>query len=162
MVALVRRMVLVSSVREPVISPLVQGLQLRVYRQIPRSVTGIEEAGRTQDFYEFVVRRAKLFAGTAGGFHAIARGEREPQLLFRTHDETEQERLGGHIVLETCVGCHMQPGIFSVNSYSRFAGRQITNPQLLPATDPAYERRSVAGWKRQQFNWGVLQGLLSQ
>jgi hypothetical protein len=161
MVALVRRMILVSDEVEPIASPLVQSIQLRVYRQIGPWADSREEAEGRQDFYEFELRRAALFANQAGGLRAIEKGERELQLLFRTARETEQEEFGGHVVLETCITCHQSPGIFSVNSYNRFTGRQIVNPQLLPTHNPGDVRRQAVDWKRRQFDWGFLDALLA-
>lgn len=160
MVALVRRMVLISNDAELIVSPLVQGVQLRVYRKIPEHVLHAGEAKDTQAFHEFVLRRKKLFSGESGGLHAVREDEREPQLLFATHDPSEQERLAGPVALTTCVACHSPPGIFSVNSYSRFVGRQLTDPELRPSQDPASSRQAVVEWKREQFNWGFLKALL--
>jgi hypothetical protein len=161
MVALVRRMILVSDEVDPIASPLVQSVQLRVYRQIGHPTASLAEDKNKQDFYEFVLRRAALFANPAGGLHAIEKDERELQLLSSTHNETEQEELGGHVVLETCITCHNSPGIFSVNSYNRFNGRQIVNPQLLPAHQPGDVRRQAVDWKRRRLDWGFLDALLA-
>ena len=35
------------------------------------------------------------------------------------------------------------------------------NPQLLPADAPDYQRAAALEWKKRQFDWGLLRGLLA-
>jgi hypothetical protein len=71
--------------------------------------------------------------------------------------------LEGPVALATCARCHVSDGIFSVNSYGRRLAEPpgTLNPQLLPAGGlGSDERAATVAWKQQQFNWGLLRGLL--
>ena len=82
--ALVRRMLLIDERGMVVPSPLTENIQLRVLQE------------RDQRFFEFRLRRTRLFAGEAGGLQAIAPGD----LAFLTFsskgiDSFESRRPGG-------------------------------------------------------------------
>ena len=82
-VALVRRALLVTSTFEVVASPLVETVQVRVYRRVPpwtpetmmRAGLVTDEVRSSQAFFEFVVSRRLLFAGRSGGLRATAPGD---------------------------------------------------------------------------------------
>jgi len=146
MVALVRRMMLVSDKIEPIAAPLIESVQLRVYRKIPPAV-----GERAQDFYEIDLRRAKLFATEAGGLRPLGKDEKEPNLLGMPTK---------FITVKSCLQCHSGDGIFSVQSYTRGFAAPPVNPQLPPAVYPDASQNDVAEWKTGQFDWGLLTGLL--
>jgi hypothetical protein len=65
------------------------------------------------------------------------------------------------VTLKTCVDCHSAPGIFSVNSYTRFLSFSPTSqrPADLTPLDIKRETTETIYWKQRQFDWGLLQGL---
>jgi hypothetical protein len=66
-------------------------------------------------------------------------------------------------VLESCRTCHAAPGIYSVNVYAGiFAGLFRPNPMEPPQlfnSDANREIDASINWKREQYSWGLLQGL---
>jgi hypothetical protein len=164
-VALVRRMVVIDERLEPVPTPITQSVQLRVYKKVggEDSYT-LESIGTRQSVHDFVMRRGDLLAGRAGGLHAMARDEREYR---QSHDPRvaeiarAREHRVGPVVLATCRRCHQSDGVFSVLSYNQMLDpNRSGNPQLLPAVDPDSQRTSAVQWKKRQFDWGLLRGLL--
>jgi len=146
-VALVRRMILVSDKIEPVATPLIESVQMRVYRKVPATYEDHDV-----DFYEIVLRRVNLFAGQAGGLHALEKNEKEPNLL--------NMGVGRATTEQSCYICHSASGIFSVKSYTRDLAPMLPNPQLPPETYPDAAQSAVVYWKKRQFDWGLLTGLL--
>jgi hypothetical protein len=69
------------------------------------------------------------------------------------------------VTLNTCMQCHPGPGLFSVNSYTRFLSFFSESPQrpanLMPL-DSHREILETIDWKQRQFDWGLLQGLWNQ
>jgi hypothetical protein len=165
-VALVRRMLLIDAKLEPVPTPITQQVQFRVYQRVGGSGNLPERSafiGRQIPF-ELVMRREPLLHGQAGGLHAVTAEETEYQLAAIPTDGPRAALLRGPVVLLTCARCHYGDGIFSVNSYKRFFAEETdtSNPQLLPATDPVHEGAAAVAWKVQQFDWGLLRGLLER
>jgi cytochrome c553 len=168
MVALLRRMVVIDEQLELVPTPITQALQLRVYRNVGDREHPYTAANFTtqQSVHDFVMRRRDLLEWRAGGLHAVTRDEREfrratwpgVDALAKTRKQRE-----GHVVLSTCARCHGSDGIFSVHSYTRMLSgpQRDPEPQLLPADDPDYQRAAAVEWKKQQFDWGLLRGLLA-
>jgi hypothetical protein len=70
------------------------------------------------------------------------------------------------VTLDTCTQCHRGPGLFSVNSYTRFLSFFSETPQQSPANltplDFHREVLETIDWKQRQFDWGLLQGLWMQ
>ena len=65
-------------------------------------------------------------------------------------------------VLESCRTCHAAPGIYSVTVYAGlFHPRSIDPPQLFNF-DANREMDASINWKREQYSWGLLQGLWNQ
>jgi len=61
----------------------------------------------------------------------------------------------------SCARCHGRDGIFSVNTYNRLnSGHTVDNQQLLPASAVDNQLNATVDWKRDQFNWGLLRGML--
>jgi len=66
------------------------------------------------------------------------------------------------VTLNTCMQCHSAPGLFSVNSYTRFLSFFSESPQRpanLTPLDSNREIENTISWKQRQFDWGLLQGL---
>jgi hypothetical protein len=162
-VALVRQMAAINEKIEPVMTPITQSVQFRVFRKIsagPYRDTRSEFAD-SQLVFEFAMRRRDLLAGKAGGLHQVAPDEAEYQLIGGLHG-TRAVQLRGSVVMSTCARCHSGNGIFSINSFTRAIGSRTVNPQLLPADNADYQGVSAMYWKKQQFDWGLLRGLLEQ
>jgi hypothetical protein len=70
--------------------------------------------------------------------------------------------LRGPVVFSTCHRCHSADGIFSVNSYGRPMSIPpgTPNPQLSSWTYAYQQDAATVEWKKEQFNWGLLRGLL--
>ena len=68
-------------------------------------------------------------------------------------------------VLQSCRTCHGGRGIYSVNVYAGiFAGlfRHSIEPPQLFSLDTKRETDAAIDWKREQYSWGLLQGLWNQ
>lgn len=159
-VALVRQMAVVNAALEPAATPITQSLQFRVYRKVDADGYRSLESkfADSQAVFEFAMRRRDLLAGRSGGLHQVTPDETEYQPLNKLNG-TRAERLRGLAVLSTCTRCHNANGIFAVNSYTRMFDREMANPQLLPADDPDNQALTTIGWKKHQFDWGLMRGL---
>jgi hypothetical protein len=163
-VALVRRMMVIDENLDPVVTPITQKIQFRVYRKLKSTTQATGDARdffhQTQSAHEIVLRRKALLAGTDGGLHPVSADEKENQALLVPMDRHSRSYFTGPVVLRTCATCHNAEGIFSVRSYLGMFDHNSANPQLLPANQPEYQGLATANWKKTQFNWGMLQGLL--
>ncbi|MEO8064051.1 MAG: hypothetical protein ABI821_15045 [Pseudomonadota bacterium] len=163
--ALVRRMIVLDDGLKPVPTEITQQIQFRVYRKFGLLTGGHATRASfpaSQAVSEFVMQRRQLLAGRTGGLRAVGPEEHGYQLQNVPMGGTRAERLRGDVVLTSCGRCHGREGIFSVNSYGgQMSMRAIENPQLLPVGDAAQQLIATADWKRQQFNYGVLRGLLA-
>jgi hypothetical protein len=190
--ALVRQMMLMDDQGKIRPTRIIENVQLRVFLDVPRT----EDLAREQrnasdsflllrkkqmtknDFYEFQLRRKDLFAGKAGGLHAIKSEEqvfgqysvadedifeKRPEDLNRRQPEDGRER--GQSLAPTenlrsshsCNACHGQgPGIHGVLSYGR-----VHPPELVESTRRDQEEVAM-DWKLHRFGWGILQGLLEK
>lgn len=158
-VALVRQMMLIDQEGELAATPLIESVQLRIFAKLDK-----------QEFYEFNLSRAALFANKAGGLRPVSRDEKDfrTQLLVHTYDEFERpdiEDLEKHMGqnMRSCLGCHDQPGIFSVTSY--VGGNYPRTRYYLPHLSPGRgqeQARLAAQKKREQYSWGLLRGLWEQ
>lgn len=171
-VALVRQMALFDDHGTLIPAPITESVQIRVYRSITAGQINRFESedfqklfARTgQDFYEFRLSRALLFAGTAGGLRATARDERE--FSVRADDPFEPEaknlfplRLQTQPVFVQCAVCHTAGGINSVESRSAlFKPNPI--PGDLPSGVPTHwwQYDQTIEWKAKRYDWGVLNG----
>jgi hypothetical protein len=188
-VALVRRALLVTSPPRVVPTALTESVQLRVYLKIPDLTlqTLNDAAGLDRDsnhrvrslqfFHEFRLSRALLFAGRAGGLHAVGSHERDFKTGFRAHmdDDLEipvtvdsrsidarQDR-----IKETCIGCHNLPGVYSFNSYFSYVqgdyrGADTGRHAALSENPPAHVLGSTAQWKQTRPDWAALRTLLAE
>jgi hypothetical protein len=171
--ALVRRMVLFDNQGKLVVSPVIESVQIRVYREItharPRDFTGgLTTMARNsgQDFFEIRVSRPLQFSGKQGGLRATAYDETEPA-TFQTQgfDEIDgppgmSNRPSFSPVMQRCVDCHSGGGITSFNSLDSLLkpNRRQTDPQDA-AYGPDYFSESAAlWWKENRYDWGLLNG----
>jgi hypothetical protein len=165
-VALLRKMAVINDKLEPVMTPITQSVQFRVFRKVSADEYRDWRAGfaDSQHVFEVTMRRRDLLAGRSGGLHQVAPEEAEYQLIGGLHGPRAVQ-LRGSVVLSTCARCHSANGIFSVNTYTgglRSVSRRTINPQLLPADNADYQGRATMEWKMQQFEWGLLRGLLER
>ena len=177
-VALVRRALLVDRSGAIVASPIVEQVQLRVYREIrPMTVEEFEMAHMIdrglfaragQEFEEFSVSRAALFARQAGGLRLMAAGDGF-FLTFSSHgvDPFEmpqtivQEPASAQFV---CKDCHGAPGVYSFNSFLpfRLLAPGSATPARLSEIPLADSERTAIAWTEQRAEWRTLQPLLRQ
>jgi hypothetical protein len=164
MVAMVRRMLAVERSVKVHVTPITEQVQLRVYRRIPKE-TGedhLRADSSEQDVYELLLNREKLLAGQPG-LRAVGPDDlAEP--FFERHEganpfEGVRRPLTPMMLqLKTCIECHLKPGIRSVRSMERGLLRQHGEGFRTYAWD--VEMNYTVTAKREQFNWGLLQGLL--
>ncbi len=130
-VALVRQMMLFDNQGNLVVSPMIQSVQIRVYREITTARARDFSAGPAgtarnsgQDFFEIRLSRPLLFSRKQGGLKATTRDEMEPP-TFQTigfdliESSTQRpDKLNERFepTMQTCLHCHSGGGIRSFNS----------------------------------------------
>ncbi|HVD93725.1 MAG TPA: hypothetical protein VNC21_15620, partial [Vicinamibacterales bacterium] len=172
-VALVRRALLVTSAFDLAASPVTESVQVRVYRQVPpwspanltkAMMMGSDAARSWQSFHEFVVSRARLFAGQSGGLRAIDGASTDFLTGFSTHgvDGFEQGYAPhpGPASLTWCSGCHFAPGVYSFNTFAQSFASDATPPGRLAAMPVPDVLASAVAWKQKRADWVLLQRLL--
>ena len=147
-VALMRRMLLVNSRDELVVTHVTQSLQMRVYAKDPKQATAGEL--ENQDFFEFKLSTGGFFANQ-GGLLAHDRQQAEAPMKF----EEQSMFLRG-----ACNDCHGKIGIHSVNTYTHSFGPPRSTPWFEPATQE-YQDRYTLEWKKRDYSWGLLQGFFA-
>jgi len=168
--ALVREMLVID--RQGKIRPtrVIESVQFRVYREIPRGdpahPEGFDDLEGKQDFSEFRFTRRDLFSGKAGGLHAV--GPREEEINFLVppqpddpFEERPPVRPGATRILGVCSGCHRRPGIHSVEAYRR-GFVPLPRPPLLGEYDRAQQEHAALLRKWENYSWGLLQGLMER
>jgi hypothetical protein len=147
--ALVRELVLIDSQGNFRPTNIVESVQIRVHRIVPREIpqtfSGRTETRAEMDASEFKLSRSKLFAGESGGLRPVLPGETE-FALFASHGIDWESRIS----LTACSSCHFGPGIYSVRSRSG---------DIVPSSDPNHEANETKRWKVNRYDWGLLQGL---
>jgi hypothetical protein len=166
--ALVRQMLLIDNEGQIVSTRMTESVQLRVFRVIP-ALKAERESSRDQDFYEFTRSRSLLFANNTGGLRPLTSNDKDfhTQLLVHPYDEFElppNDAPFDHRLLQTrqgCLGCHDRPGIYGFRSYTggAFPRGQYYLPDLQANDDAESEGVLSAKQKREQYSWGLLQGL---
>jgi hypothetical protein len=176
--AIVRRMLAIDADGNIQPTRIVESIQLRRYLAIapPTMVMVTNHNGGVsakfippQNFYEFQMSRRQnsalrevakdekdfLFIHFLGlGIDPFERKSSEPQVPDSSTFKSA--------VLESCRTCHSAPGIYSVNVYAGiFHHRSIDPPQLFNF-DANREMDASINWKREQYSWGLLQGLWHQ
>lgn len=166
--ALVRRMCLIDSDGDIQLSPLIESIQLRRYFKIERAFGDPRVSMHTnivQQFFEFQLDRrdeANLHAvGTNDmGFPFVQFMGKGIDPFEGEYEKPMDSRKFGQRLTKTCFTCHEDPGIYSVLSYTGFfpaPGQQ--HPADLTPIDPSLSGRDAISLKRDQYSWGLLQGL---
>jgi hypothetical protein len=171
--ALVRQMLLVDDEGRIATTRVTESVQLRVFRTVPELVpegARPRDATAGQDFYEFTRGRGRLFAGKTGGLRPLGPDDKDfhTQLLALPHDEFESsghnidfERASMRPTTQSCLGCHDRPGVFAFRIYTGgvFPHGRFHLPDLEANHDADTEGELTAMRKREQYSWGLLQGL---
>lgn len=158
--ALVRQMMTIDTSGQLRPTRLTQMVQLRVYRSIGQRDQSSNEHENSQAFFEFSLSPQKLFAGTTGGLRPVERDHRDfVQFQSHTYDQLSHPQT---VVMKHCSACHNAPGIFSLHSYTHAFGPQSNRPVLLEASHIDDQIQLTQHFKHQQYNWGLLEGLLAR
>jgi hypothetical protein len=169
-VALVREKLAIDEKGKIRPTRLIESVQLRVYRAIPKGdpahPEGFDDLEGKQDFYEFRITRKDLFSGTAGGLHAVGPQDEElnPLLNPLAHDPFEESppiHPGTSRIMEQCSGCHRSPGIHSVEAYRR-SMVHLPRPPHLEKHDRGQQERAAMYRKWENYSWGLLQGMMER
>ena len=160
--ALVRELVLIDDKGNLTPTRILEEVQFRVYRDIPKAD---DKKASKQDFYEFRLSRSGLFAGKAGGLRAegadaaaFGRLNPQPDDPFEHPGYTARPAP----ILHECIACHGAgegPGIHALQSFRHGFSSGVERPADLTASDRRRQEDAAARWKRRQYNWGVLEGL---
>lgn len=142
--ALVRRAVLADTKGTPVVSPLVESVQIRVYRNLD-----------AQTFFEWETRHSLLLGN--GGFHLT---KPEDQLYAHFFQVDEPPLKGRSIQTELfCIGCHQAPGIHSVNSRNLIFQERRDRPPEFRAVSRARIDEVTAARAGALPGWMLLRSL---
>jgi hypothetical protein len=159
-VALARRTLLIDSQGLITPTPWTETVQIRVFQRTGPGVTAGSDRAAAPRF-EIKLRRADLVAGKPSALSAVTEDDKERAfLLFMGRNAGARDER----VMGSCFSCHNPPGIDSVNTYTRpFRTRPLGGGGGLANLIPSFrstEEDRIIGWKREQFSWGLLQGLL--
>jgi hypothetical protein len=168
--ALVRRMCLIDTRGEIECTALVESIQLRRYEAVPAgsrfTLRDRQQHESAQQVFEFQAERAR-----GGDLREVRAGERDFFQFRSAGGDPFEERRAAHRtpafresqgdVLGSCPRCHSGgPGIYSVQSFARVAGNpEWLRPPELIESDGDRETAATESWKRQQYDFGLLQGL---
>ncbi len=159
--ALVRRMMLIDDRGEMRLTRLVESVQIRV-------VNPTTEGGN--DFYEFTIHRKDLFDSN-NGLRASRSDQLTIPLFNHTHDadifdvpnrvrairavaarRMREEPITENVRLD-CVSCHKRQEINTATAFFHDRSPGLT------ASECAHEVERITRWKREKYQWGLLQGL---
>lgn len=174
--ALIRRMCVIDADGSLQPTPIMESVQMRRYytftdRMITNSGGGVNSI-TPQNRYEFQMNRRqncelREIGQNEKGFnfvHFMGMGFDQFEYTSR-NASNEVEVLDSarlqSVTLDTCMQCHSGPGLFSVNSYTRFLSfsESPERPANLTPLDFHREVLATIDWKQRQFDWGLLQGL---
>ena len=178
--ALVRRVILADADGQPVVSPLVQSVQIRVYRALSgakalespfyqRRLKELEDSKREfsrgtlmldayQTTFEWSSRRHLLL--TLGGFHLTV-----SEIPF-DEDKAKVADGGftgkGHSQRVSCLGCHSANSIHSVNSRAQPFSERLARPPEFEPVDRDTHDYIVRGEATDRPSWVLLRWLCGQ
>lgn len=170
-VALVRQMMLFDSRGNLVVSPIIESIQIRVYREI---TTALPHAGAGmnrnsgQDFFEVRLSRPLLFSGKQGGLRPMTPDEAEPPTIgtfgFDLIDANSQgpEKPGSspQPIMKRCSACHSGGGVRSLESVDSLLkpARRQQEPRDVNYGPRYWSENSAIWWKENRYDWGLLNG----
>lgn len=146
--ALVRRAILADTMGAPVVSSLVESVQIRVYRDL-----AARDFDQAQTAFEWETRHALLLG--QGGFH-VTKPEDQQFGHFPDIYEPRPEKRSNQL---SCYQCHSAAGIHSVNSRARLFEDQLSRPPEFHAVDRARVDGLTSVRARVLPNWVLLQWL---
>jgi hypothetical protein len=179
--AIVRRMSVIDTDGNIQPTRIVESIQLRRYFAFtpPTMLMITNDNGSfvpidvpPQDLYEFQMNRRRNSA-----LREIAKNEKDflfvhfmgmgidPFEWKSSEPQVPDSSTFKSTVLQSCRTCHAGPGIYSVNVYAGiFSGlfRHSIDPHELFNLDTKRETDAAIDWKREQYSWGLLQGLWRQ
>jgi len=164
-VALVRQMTVINQAGEMVSTPLVQSVQLRVYRKVGQEIT---DHKTSQAAFKFTLNRRALFANKTGGLKPVSLEKRTGLSLVYNEDYFETDRHAKRdTVMQACINCHSCGGATAKSIFSfkqddcvRAAHSIDSNALRLTPTNIGLEQKRAISWKSQRHDWGLLQGWL--
>jgi hypothetical protein len=179
--ALVRRMLLIDTNGNIQPTRFVETIQVRRYLSLarPRYVTVTNADGYKrpeqvprQNFYEFQfdrrdAGRLRESGQKERGFtfvHFMGKGIDILEADTRSEPGRQSQETSGRlqsVILGTCMQCHSDRGIFSVNSYTRSLSFSMSSQRPANLFEDKTDRDTAEAisWKQRQFDWGLLQGL---
>ena len=170
--ALARRMCVIDTEGRIRLTHVIESIQMRTYLNYNRFY-GVArlDSNRPQHFNEFRMSRdaqADLIsvAQDEGGFTSNNRFFSmgfDPFEMNRAGQTNQDAVTYQTRVLGNCMECHFAPGIFSVNSFTRFlSGGPTFQTTQMVGFDLGRDALETVNWKQRQFDWGLLQGLWIQ
>ena len=171
MLAMVRKAMAIDRSNKIRPTPITELVQIRVYRRIPENRhANMEGDFGQQDVYEFILDRPQLFAGKPGlraltpddPAQPFARNEGDPFVRMLREPAQDPAAINGMRLpsLKNCIHCHQAPGVHSVLSMNRAFQDPNDQGEMFRTYDLKVELNYTAHAKTQQYNWGLLQGLL--
>jgi hypothetical protein len=141
-------MILINSVGEMVVSPIIESVQIRVYVKDPKEAQPGEL--ENQNFYELRLAPEELFKGK-GGLRASNRELPASRLTFAKMNLFSTR--GG------CNDCHGGAGVKSLNTYTHAFGTLPNSPWFEPSSE-SWQNTNTLNWKKRDYTWGFLSALL--
>jgi hypothetical protein len=149
-VALVRRMLLTNSKGELVVTPLIESVQLRVYRKDPKSAQW--SAPDNQDFYEMRLAPDELFKGT-GGLRASTSDQGSDIVAFDKPSPFTAAK-------NACGACHAPVGVLSLNTYTHAFTETRPNTPWFEPSKASSQNDHALNFKKRDYTWGLFKGML--
>ncbi len=136
--ALVRRAILVDTQGNLIVSPLVESVEVRVYR----AIADIRANANAQTFFEWELSRRLLLG--KGGFHLMEGRDLLLSPFFHSAETLKAYAKPEPYRPLNCAACHPTPGIHSVNSRSLlFTTRDLDFDPKANPTRPAEFRATT-------------------
>jgi len=177
-VALVRHMNVFDRDGSLVSTPIIESIQMRVYRTISSRhdenniVDDWEAARKEQNFVEIRMSPAKLLAGRDGGLRPVTHDDEEFATFQTQGMDVFELPIEQHTVMEPqgrildrCVGCHSAPGIHSLQTRSLLLKPNRSQVDPANGNDPDrvpygqwWENADTIDWKQNRYDWGLLNG----
>jgi hypothetical protein len=158
--ALLRRTMLIDNQGRPHETRITEAVEMRVYHD--------EDLGHP---FALHLRRADLFAGRAGGLHAVDKKQialfdfqvAGPPMFSVTDpfEEEKNRRDNPYRLMETCSGCHRRKsdrtdaGILSIATL--YTGRHDQAGARITTAEG--QSRATVDWLQRSYTWGLLQGM---
>lgn len=159
--ALVRQMFALDAAGEVMLTPLVQTVQMRVYREVGAK---IKNHAASQAMFKFKLDRRSLFAGRSGGLVSISDTAPLVHSILSDHEKqylkTEQPFMTSCIDCHSCGGGTVQ-GIFTFDQTTWVSYAKVSEPeQRLRPTQTDRERQRTRAWKQDRHDGRLLKSMI--